>query len=102
MSNENHPPIEQELNPLPAQPPEGPPSRSPPRRPRRRPRPVPSAPLYDTIESAAAKLGLDVEALRARCRRAALRVGDSIQAQLGGGIVAFKFGRSWRVRMPPL
>jgi hypothetical protein len=43
-----------------------------------------------------------VEALRARCRRAALRVGDSIQAQLGGGIVAFKFGRSWRVRMPPL
>ncbi len=102
MSTESHPPTEQEQKPLPAQPSEGHANRSPPRRPRRRPRPVPSAPLYDTIESAAAKLGLDVEALRARCRRAALRVGDSIQAQLGGGIVAFKFGRSWRVRMPPL
>jgi hypothetical protein len=102
MSTDSHPPTEQEQKPLPVQPPEGHASRSPPRRPRRRPRPVPSAPLYDTIESAAAKLGLDVEALRARCRRAALRVGDSIQAQLGGGIVAFKFGRSWRVRMPPL
>jgi hypothetical protein len=57
--------------------------------------------LFDTIESAAAKLDLDVEALRARCRRAATRVGDTVQAHLGGGIVAFKFGRSWRIRFPP-
>jgi hypothetical protein len=69
--------------------------------PRRRANPHRPAQLYDPIESAAAKLGLDVEALRARCRRAATRVGDSIQAHLGGGIVAFKFGRSWRVRFPP-
>jgi hypothetical protein len=102
MSTQSNPPTEHEPTALPPQPHEAAASRSPPRRPRRRPRPVPSAPLYDTIESAAAKLGLDVEALRARCRRAAMRVGDSIQAQLGGGIVAFKFGRSWRVRMPPL
>jgi hypothetical protein len=58
------------------------------------------APLYDTVEAAAAKLGLDAEALRARCRRAAKPVGASIEAHLGGGIVAFKFGRSWRVRFP--
>ncbi len=57
--------------------------------------------VFDTIESAAAKLSLDVEALRARCRRAAVRVGDSVQAHLGSGIVAFQFGRSWRVRFPP-
>jgi hypothetical protein len=63
---------------------------------------LPSAPVYDTIQSAAAKVGVDVEALRARCRRAAIRVGDSVQAPLGGGIVAFKCGRTWRVRMPPV
>lgn len=101
MSTESRTPTDEQPKTALA-PPEATASRSPPRRTRRRPRPVPSAPLYDTIESAAAKLGLDVEALRARCRRAAMRVGDSIQAQLGGGIVAFKFGRSWRVRMPPL
>jgi len=58
------------------------------------------APLYDTVESAAAKLGLEAEALRARCRRAARQVGASVESHLGGGIVAFKFGRSWRVRFP--
>lgn len=52
------------------------------------------------IEVAAAQLNLAPSALRARCRRAARRVGDSIVAHLGGGIVAFKFGRSWRVSFP--
>jgi hypothetical protein len=61
---------------------------------------VPVAQVFDTVESAAVKLGLDANALRARCRRAAQRVGDAIVAQLGGGIVAFKFGKSWRVRFP--
>jgi hypothetical protein len=56
--------------------------------------------VFDTIESAAAKLGLDAEALRARCRRAARREGDTVVAKLGGGIVAFKFGKSWRIRFP--
>jgi hypothetical protein len=54
---------------------------------------------YD-IERAAAKLTLQPEALRARCRRAAVREGREIVAHLGGGVVAFKFGRSWRVRFP--
>jgi len=56
--------------------------------------------VFDTIETAAAKLDMAPTALRARCRRAALRVGDEVVAHLGGGIVAFKFGRSWRVRFP--
>ena len=64
------------------------------------PAPRSSSPLYDTIETAAAKLDLAPEALRARCRRGATRVGNSTEAELGGGIVAFKFGRGWRVRFP--
>jgi hypothetical protein len=52
------------------------------------------------IEVAANRLSLAPDALRARCRRAARRVGDSVVAHLGGGIVAFKFGRSWRVSFP--
>jgi hypothetical protein len=56
--------------------------------------------VFDTVESAAAKLGLDSGALRARCRRAARRVGEAIVANLGGDIVAFKFGKSWRIRFP--
>jgi hypothetical protein len=56
--------------------------------------------VYDTPESAAARLGLTVEALRARCRRSAALVGDRVEAHLGAGIVAFKFGRSWRFRFP--
>ena len=53
-----------------------------------------------TIEVAADRLSLDANALRARCRRAARKVGDEVIAHLGGGIVAFKFGRSWRVQFP--
>jgi hypothetical protein len=57
--------------------------------------------LYDTIESAAAKLAMDPNALRARCRRAARRVaGYGIEAHLGAGVVAVKFGKSWRIRFP--
>ena len=56
--------------------------------------------MFETINAAAAKLSLDAEALRARCRRAARRDGDAIVASLGGGIVAIKLGRSWRVRFP--
>ncbi len=57
--------------------------------------------MYEPIELAAPKLGLAPEALRARCRREAQKVGDAIVAKLGGGIVAFKFGRSWRIRFEP-
>lgn len=63
--------------------------------------PAPRAPTrMHTIEVAAARLSLDPNALRARCRRAGRRVGHEVIAHLGGGIVAFKFGRSWRVRFP--
>lgn len=58
------------------------------------------APLFDTVESAAAKLSLDPTALRARLRRAQRAEGGSIVADLGGGIRAFKLGKSWRVRFP--
>lgn len=53
-----------------------------------------------TPEEAAPLLSLTPVALRARCRRAARRRGREVQADLGGGIVAFKMGRSWRVRFP--
>jgi hypothetical protein len=55
---------------------------------------------YVPIEEAAVRLALTPLALRARCRRAARREGRSIVAHLGAGVVAFKFGRSWRVRFP--
>jgi hypothetical protein len=41
-----------------------------------------------------------VQALRARCRRAAKKVGNDVVAHLGGGIVAVKLGSSWRIRFP--
>lgn len=62
--------------------------------------PLPVRGRLHAIDAAAAQLGLAPDALRARCRRAARRVGDAVIAQLGGGIVAFKFGRSWRIRFP--
>jgi hypothetical protein len=63
------------------------------------PSPLPEPPLA-TIEAAAARLTIKPEALRARCRRAAQRTGDETTARLGGGIVAFKFGATWRIRFP--
>lgn len=66
------------------------------KKPHRRP-----TPIYDDIDAAAGKLGLDANALRARCRRHARKMADgSIVAHLGGGIVAFKLGKSWRVQFP--
>jgi hypothetical protein len=59
-------------------------------------------PIFDTIEAAAPKLGVEPGALRSRCQRAARRAGPAAVAQLGGGIVAFKFGKTWRVRFPNL
>jgi hypothetical protein len=57
---------------------------------------------YETIASAAARLGLSADALRARCRRAQRRDGRRVIAELGGGITAIRFGRrSWRVLFPP-
>jgi hypothetical protein len=60
----------------------------------------PAEPRYFTIEAAAAVLSLNPHALRARCRRRARREGRSVVAHLGGGILALKFGVSWRVRFP--
>jgi hypothetical protein len=57
-------------------------------------------PIYFTIDSAAEALHVSPEALRARCRRAARRKGKDIVADLADGIVAIKFGRTWRVRFP--
>jgi hypothetical protein len=55
-----------------------------------------------TIESAAKLLATTPTALRARCRRHARGTGREVVARLGGGVVAFKFGVSWRVRFEPL
>ncbi len=60
----------------------------------------PSPPIFETIESAAGKLDVEPAALRSRCRRAARRCAGASVAQLGGGIVAFKFGQTWRIRFP--
>ena len=57
-------------------------------------------PIYDTVEAAAAKLAIGSAALRARLRRAQRAEGQSIVADLGGGIRGFKFGKSWRIRFP--
>jgi hypothetical protein len=56
--------------------------------------------LYDPIDIAASKLGITEEALRARCRRARRGTGAATVADLGAGIRAVKFGRTWRVRFP--
>lgn len=59
------------------------------------------APLV-TVEDAAKLLSTTPTALRARCRRHARRMGREVVARLGAGVVAFKFGVSWRVRFEPL
>lgn len=58
------------------------------------------SPDYETIEAAALRLSTTPKALRARCRRGLTKKGDVLLAALGGGVVAFKFGRSWRVSFP--
>lgn len=66
-------------------------------RPRRIAQP-PTPGAYLAIDVAAQLLDLDREALRTRCRRGTLLPGG--QVDLGGGITAIKFGRTWRVRLP--
>jgi hypothetical protein len=56
--------------------------------------------VYETIADAAPHLGLTPLALRARCRRGAVREGRDVRCYLGDGVVATKFGRTWRVRFP--
>jgi len=58
--------------------------------------------VYEAIADAAPLLGMTVQALRARCRRGAVREGREIRCYLGDGVVATKFGRTWRVRFPRL
>jgi hypothetical protein len=58
------------------------------------------SPLYDTVDTAAAKLSIGPTALRARLRRAQRAEGRSVVADLGGAIAAFKFGSSWRISFP--
>lgn len=59
----------------------------------------PSTTFY-TVEVAADVLSLDATALRARLRRAQRGEGNTIVADLGGGISGFKLGKSWRLRFP--
>ncbi len=60
-----------------------------------------SSPLaYFDIDNAALRLSTTPIALRARCRRHARREGREVVARLGAGVVAYKFGASWRVRFP--
>jgi hypothetical protein len=62
----------------------------------------PRAPLpkqvFDDIKAAAAKLGLEPEALRARCRRVQELERGEVIAKLGAGVVGYKLGRTWRFR----
>lgn len=55
--------------------------------------------VFHTPESAAPLLSLSPVALRARLRRAARRVRGEVVADLGGGVVGVKLGRSWRIRL---
>jgi len=55
---------------------------------------------YFTIDQASDLLQVSSAALRARCRRAARRRGKDVVAELADGILAIKFGRSWRIRFP--
>lgn len=50
-----------------------------------------------SIEAAARTLSLSVDALRMRCRRHAVKDASGTVSQLGPGIVALKFGSTWRV-----
>jgi hypothetical protein len=75
------------------------PSRSTPKR-RTKKQTGSSTAVYQTVELAAASLSLDPAALRARLRRAQRDDGAGVVADLGGGISAFKLGKSWRIRFP--
>lgn len=67
------------------------------------PRGVPSSGgrvVYETVGQAASTLSTTPAALWARCRRNARREGRDVVARIGGGVVAVKLGRSWRVCFP--
>jgi hypothetical protein len=55
-------------------------------------------PVFETVVSAAEKLGIDATRLRKRCLRRGQRVGDCVVALLDNDVVAFKFGPRWRIR----
>jgi len=55
---------------------------------------------YLTVKEAAPLLGCSPEALQVRCRRTARREGRDVVARLFDGIVAIKWGRSWRIKFP--
>jgi len=86
-------------SPPPARRRKGPPPGSP-RRPLARSYEPAHVPAMLSTREAADALRVTVEALRARCRRAAVVGPDgSVTAPLAPGVTAVKFGRnSWRVR----
>ena len=57
---------------------------------------VAAATSFDDIATASAKLGLEPEALRARCRRVQTKERGEVVARLGAGVVGYKLGRSWK------
>ncbi len=70
-------------------------------KPRHRHASKPLGHFWDSIEVAAAKLDTEPQALRARCRRASRDENGEVVARLGlGGVVAKKFGTSWRLYVP--
>lgn len=54
-------------------------------------------PNFETIQSAALKLGIRPAALRSRCLRAAIQAARTATYDIGGGLAAARFGRSWRI-----
>ena len=57
-------------------------------------------PRFYTVAEAAPLLSLTPIALQKRCARAAVRRGRDLVAELGGGVLAVKLGRTWRIRFP--
>ncbi len=56
---------------------------------------------YFTIRDAAPRLGMTPDALRRSCERIAVNTPTGLRADLGGGIVAIKFGkRKWLIKFP--
>jgi len=72
-------------------------------RPLARPHEPAAPPTILNLEEAANALRCTAQALRARCRRAAVVGPDGkVRSELAPGVVAFKFGRNtWRVRFDP-
>jgi hypothetical protein len=56
--------------------------------------------MWDSTESAAAKLDTTAHMLRQRLRRRARMEGDVLVARLGGGIIGIKSDGRWLVFVP--